>query len=126
MVYLHCGIDRIELLLHIIRKLGGHGTTADKLKEVAGDTKRSLKHPSHVEIIYEILRVRKIEERFKRGEVGMCHQIHYILLHLLIQSQIANMWSMSRTVAPAPRETRMKSPPSLLLSRPPSISRMVF
>ena len=64
-------IDRIELLLHIIRKLGGYGITADKLKEVAGDTKRSLKHPSHVEIIYEILRVRKMEERLERGEVGM-------------------------------------------------------
>ncbi|KAJ5576019.1 hypothetical protein N7535_002945 [Penicillium sp. DV-2018c] len=60
---------RIELLLHIIRKLGSYGITADKLKEVAGDTKRSLKHASHVEIIYEILRVRKMEERFERGEV---------------------------------------------------------
>ncbi|KAJ5573878.1 uncharacterized protein N7459_008305 [Penicillium hispanicum] len=60
---------RIELLLHIIRKLGAYGITADKLKEVAGDTKRSLKHASHVEIIYEILRVRKMEERFERGEV---------------------------------------------------------
>ncbi|KAJ6002066.1 hypothetical protein N7522_007293 [Penicillium canescens] len=60
---------RIELLLHIIRHLGSYGITADKLKEVAGDTKRSLKHPSHVEIIYEILRVRKMEERLERGEV---------------------------------------------------------
>ncbi|CAI7603221.1 unnamed protein product [Penicillium glandicola] len=60
---------RIELLLHIIRKLGAYGITADKLKDVAGDTKRSLKHASHVEIIYEILRVRKMEERFERGEV---------------------------------------------------------
>lgn len=57
------------LLIHIIRKLSAYGITADKLKEVAGDTKRSLKHPSHVEIIYEILRVRKMEERFERGEV---------------------------------------------------------
>ncbi|KAJ6094337.1 Protein of unknown function DUF2841 [Penicillium canescens] len=60
---------RIGLLLHIIRKLGPYGITADKLKDVAGDTKRSLKHPSNVEIIYEILRVRKMEERFERGEV---------------------------------------------------------
>ncbi|KAJ6164589.1 hypothetical protein N7470_003261 [Penicillium chermesinum] len=60
---------RIELLLHIIRNLSAYGITADKLKEVAGDTKRSLKHPSHVDIIYEILRVRKMEERFERGEV---------------------------------------------------------
>lgn len=67
--------DRIELLLHIIRKLGSHGITADKLKEVAGDTKRSLKHPSHVEIIFEILRVRKMEERLERGEVGMYQHI---------------------------------------------------
>ncbi|KAI3113248.1 hypothetical protein CBS147330_9870 [Penicillium roqueforti] len=61
---------RIELLLHIIRKLGSYGITADKLKDVAGDTKRSLKHASHVEIIYEILRVRRMEERFERGEIG--------------------------------------------------------
>ena len=60
--------DRIQLLLHIIRELGDHGITADKLKEVASDTKRSLKHPSHLEIILEILRVRKVEERYERGE----------------------------------------------------------
>lgn len=62
-------------MLHIIRKLGSHGITADKLKEVAGDTKRSLKHPSHVDIIFEILRVRKMEERYERGEVGMYQEI---------------------------------------------------
>ena len=62
--------ERIELLLHIICKLGSHGINADKLKEVAGDTKRSLQHPSHVEIIFEILRVRKLEERYGRGEVS--------------------------------------------------------
>lgn len=60
---------RIELLLHIIRKLGSYGITADKLKEVACDTKRSLKHPSHVDIILEVLRVRKMEERWERGEI---------------------------------------------------------
>ncbi|KAJ5495185.1 hypothetical protein N7539_000301 [Penicillium diatomitis] len=59
---------RIELLIYIIRA-GIRNATADRLKEVAGDTKRSLKHPSHIEIIYEILRVRKMEERFERGEV---------------------------------------------------------
>ncbi|KAJ5833525.1 hypothetical protein N7474_001836 [Penicillium riverlandense] len=69
---------RIELLLHIVRKLGNHGITADKLKEVAGDTKRSLKHPSHVEIIYEILRVRKMEERFERGEVD-ANMVVYVM-----------------------------------------------
>lgn len=56
-------------MLQITRKLGTYGITADKLKDVAGDTKQSLKHTSHVEIIYEILQVRKMEERFERGEV---------------------------------------------------------
>ncbi|KAJ5104845.1 hypothetical protein NUU61_002192 [Penicillium alfredii] len=69
---------RIELLLHIVRKLGNQGITADRLKEVAGDTKRSLKHPSHVEIIYEILRVRKMEERFERGEVD-ANMVVYVM-----------------------------------------------
>ena len=66
--------DRIELLIYLIRA-NIRDSNADKLKEVAGDTKRSLKHPSHIEIIYEILRVRKMEERFERGEVGMYCQI---------------------------------------------------
>ncbi|KAF3403911.1 Uncharacterized protein F1880_010277 [Penicillium rolfsii] len=61
---------RIKLLLHIIRELGYLGITAEKLKDVAGDTKRSLKPPSHVEIIYEILRVRKMEERYQKGEAS--------------------------------------------------------
>jgi hypothetical protein len=87
-------IDRIELLLHIVRKLGSHGITADKLKEVAGDTKRSLKHPSHVEIIYEILRVRKMEERFERGEVGM-YNAAACYGPLLTWTQMPTWWSMS-------------------------------
>lgn len=62
--------DRIKLLIHIIRKLGSYGITADKLMDVAGDTKRSLKHPSHIEIIHEILQVRRMEERFERGEIS--------------------------------------------------------
>ncbi|KAJ5110332.1 hypothetical protein NUU61_001589, partial [Penicillium alfredii] len=70
--------SRIELLLHIVRKLGSQGITADKLKEVAGDTKRSLKHPSNVEIIYEILRVREMEERFERGEVD-ANKVVYVM-----------------------------------------------
>ncbi|KAJ5507048.1 hypothetical protein N7527_009191 [Penicillium freii] len=68
----------IGLLLHIIRNLGSYGITADKLKDVAGETKRSLKHASEVEIIYEILRVRKMEERFERGEVD-ANMVVYIM-----------------------------------------------
>ncbi|KAJ5367191.1 hypothetical protein N7541_001132, partial [Penicillium brevicompactum] len=48
--------------------LGHYGITADKLRDVAQDTKRGLKDPSHVEIIDEILRVRRIEELFERGQ----------------------------------------------------------
>lgn len=95
--------DRIELLLHIIRKLGDYGITADKLKEVAGDTKRSLKHSSHVDIIYEILRVRKMEERFERGEVGMfCNRkiqcIHNILIFYADASMV--VYVMNRGPSP--------------------------
>ncbi|KAJ6117919.1 hypothetical protein N7523_005670 [Penicillium sp. IBT 18751x] len=61
--------ERIQLLLHIIRKLGDDRITTDKLKELAGDTKRSLTDPSHVAIIFEILRVRQIEQRYERGEI---------------------------------------------------------
>lgn len=66
-----CGLDRIKLLLHILRKLGGYGITADNLEEIVRDAKRDLKDPREVEIIYELLRVRKMEELFERGEVGM-------------------------------------------------------
>ncbi|KAJ5253828.1 Protein of unknown function DUF2841 [Penicillium chrysogenum] len=71
---------RIGLLLHIIRNLGSYGITADKLKDIVGDTKRILKRPSDIEIIYEILRVRKMEERFERGEVDANMVVHISLI----------------------------------------------
>lgn len=61
--------DRIDLLIHIIRDFGRKGITADKLKEVAIDTKRSLRNPFHMDIMFEILRVRKTEEDFQYGGV---------------------------------------------------------
>ncbi|KAJ5683078.1 hypothetical protein N7462_006243 [Penicillium macrosclerotiorum] len=60
---------RMELLLHMIRKLGSHNITTDKLMEAAGDTRSSLEYSSHIKIIYEILRVRRMEERFEREKV---------------------------------------------------------
>ncbi|KAJ5836584.1 hypothetical protein N7447_002610 [Penicillium robsamsonii] len=97
---------RIELLLHIIRKLGAYGITADKLKDVAGDTKRSLKHASHVEIIYEILRVRKMEERFERGEVD------------------ANMVVYTMNRGPSPKgDEEDDSTPSVTIEEPEHISQ---
>ncbi|KAJ6076860.1 hypothetical protein N7499_008841 [Penicillium canescens] len=70
--------DRIKLLLHIICELGSRGITADKLKEVARDTKRDLKHPTDIKIIYEILRVRETEERFERREVDD-NKVEYVM-----------------------------------------------
>ncbi|KAJ5882300.1 uncharacterized protein N7529_000972 [Penicillium soppii] len=58
--------DSIELFLHILRKLGCYGVTADILKEIA---KQNLWDSTYVQIIYELFRVRKIEERFERDEV---------------------------------------------------------
>lgn len=77
-----CGLDRIKLLLHILRKLGGYGITADNLEEIVRDAKRDLKDPREVEIIYELLRVRKMEELFERGEVGMSWVLPAIVLQL--------------------------------------------
>ncbi|KAJ5865291.1 uncharacterized protein N7529_007207 [Penicillium soppii] len=61
--------DRIKLLLYIMCELGEHGITADKLTEVAQSTSKKLKPKDSAEIIYEILRVRKLEEQYERGEV---------------------------------------------------------
>lgn len=56
--------------MHIIRNLGKYGITSDKLKEVAYDAKRQIKPPERMEILDEIFRVRKLEERLERQEVG--------------------------------------------------------
>ncbi|KAJ5301618.1 hypothetical protein N7508_006481 [Penicillium antarcticum] len=71
--------ERIKLLLHIIRNLGDRGITADKLKEVARETKRRLKHPSDFDIVDEILRVRKMEELLERGVVDANTAVVYIV-----------------------------------------------
>lgn len=41
------------------------------MEEIAKDAKQDLRDPEDVNIIYEVLRVRKIEEQFERGEIGM-------------------------------------------------------
>ncbi|KAJ6078844.1 hypothetical protein N7467_008597 [Penicillium canescens] len=68
---------RIKLLLYIIYELGSRGITANKLKEVARDTKRDLKHATDIKIIYKILRVRETEERFKRRKVNT-NKVEYV------------------------------------------------
>lgn len=51
------------------------GVTADLLEEAVGDTMRHLipedKAPEKAAILEEIIRVRKIEERYLRNEIGM-------------------------------------------------------
>ncbi|RAL02124.1 uncharacterized protein BO80DRAFT_40179 [Aspergillus ibericus CBS 121593] len=61
--------ERVELLVHIVRKLRKIGITADKLLEIAFDCRRQLKEQEKFSIIEEICKVRKLEERYERGEV---------------------------------------------------------
>ena len=65
------GIERLQLLIHIMRKLERYNVTSEKLKEVAQDSKRSLRDPEKLEEMEEMLKVRRLEERFERGEVGV-------------------------------------------------------
>ncbi|CAI7665243.1 unnamed protein product [Penicillium glandicola] len=62
--------QRIQLLRHTICKLGSYNITADALANVVNFTVPRLQDQSRARIIYEILRVRKMEERFEQGRVG--------------------------------------------------------
>ncbi|OOF92737.1 hypothetical protein ASPCADRAFT_152236 [Aspergillus carbonarius ITEM 5010] len=61
--------ERVELLVHIVRRLGRIGVTADKLLDIAFDCRRQLKEQEKFSIIEEIFKVRRLEERYERGEV---------------------------------------------------------
>ncbi|OJJ41556.1 hypothetical protein ASPWEDRAFT_271934 [Aspergillus wentii DTO 134E9] len=65
--------QRLRLLIHILRKLGKYNITSEKLQEVAHDAKRQIKPLDKLEILDEIFRVRKLEERYERGEVDSTH-----------------------------------------------------
>lgn len=67
--------------MHILRKLGDRGVTANMLKEIAHDTKKTLKGEG-IELLKEVFRVRKLEERYERGEVGK-HFISELYVSLL-------------------------------------------
>lgn len=70
----HIITERLRLLIHILRKLGRFNITSEKLQEVAQDSKRQLRPEESMEdkmeILNEIFKVRRLEERFERGEVG--------------------------------------------------------
>ncbi|KAL4784624.1 hypothetical protein BJX76DRAFT_356857 [Aspergillus varians] len=65
--------QRLRLLIHILRKLGRFSITSEKLQEVAQDSKRQLRPEESMEekmeILNEIFKVRRLEERFERREV---------------------------------------------------------
>ncbi|KAL3452849.1 hypothetical protein BJX65DRAFT_302759 [Aspergillus insuetus] len=65
--------QRLQLLVHILRKLGKFDITAEKLEDISQDCKRSLKPEDSIDekmdILTEIFKVRKQEERFERGEI---------------------------------------------------------
>lgn len=63
-------IERVALLVHILRKLDSSGITPEKLQEVAHDARRQLKPPEKIEIFDEIFRVRRKEQQYERGEIG--------------------------------------------------------
>lgn len=62
---------RVKLLVHIIQQLLPIGITADRLQQVANDIRRQIKPPEKVEILDELFRVRRLEEKFQQKKVGM-------------------------------------------------------
>lgn len=65
---------RLKLLVHLVQNLLPMGITAEMLEDAADDTRRHLQPEDQrairALIVDEIFRVRKIEERFERNEIG--------------------------------------------------------
>ena len=55
--------------MHILRHVPD--ASSDRLRKVAHESKKSLQDGG-IEILDEILRVRRVEEKYERNEVGMC------------------------------------------------------
>ncbi|KAG2416140.1 hypothetical protein HFD88_007332 [Aspergillus terreus] len=70
--------QRIRLLIHIVRKLGKFGITPDKLQEVAYDSKRQLRPTTKIEVLDEIFKVRRMEERYERGEIDATTMVYVV------------------------------------------------
>lgn len=67
----------MTLLVHITHRLGHLGITADKLEEVANDTRRQLHPPQRIDLLSHAFRVRRLEEAFERGERGKRPKIDF-------------------------------------------------
>ncbi|RHZ54251.1 uncharacterized protein CDV56_107719 [Aspergillus thermomutatus] len=65
--------QRLRLLIHILRKLGGRGITCGELQEVAGDYRRQLLPKEEIgmkmKILNNIFKVRRLEEQYEREEI---------------------------------------------------------
>ena len=62
--------ERIELLWCLLHEIPKEmGISVDQLEEAGREAARQLK-PQHREILEEIYRVRRFEERYERGEIG--------------------------------------------------------
>lgn len=72
--------DRVQLLVHLVQNLLPMGITADLFEESVGDVRRHLVPQSKAEekaaMLEEIIRVRKIEERYLRNEIGMYRELY--------------------------------------------------
>ncbi|KAL4947397.1 hypothetical protein BDW69DRAFT_117591 [Aspergillus filifer] len=72
--------ERLKLMIHLISKPTNPGITANKLHEIARDNKRSLKPEKDKdekwEILDEIFKVRKMQEKFERGEVDASTRVY--------------------------------------------------
>lgn len=63
-------LERILLLIHILRELGeSHDVTAEKLRDAGQDVRRSISPPERLQILDEVYSVRHMEERYLRGEI---------------------------------------------------------
>ncbi|GAM36073.1 hypothetical protein TCE0_018r04877 [Talaromyces pinophilus] len=71
---------RVKLLVHLVQNLLPMGITADLLEEAVGDTRRHLvpedKAEAKAAMLDEIIRVRKIEERYLRNEIDGTTQVY--------------------------------------------------
>lgn len=63
-------LERIQLLIHILRELGeSHDVSAERLRDAGQDVRRSISPPERLQILDEIYSVRHMEERYLRGEI---------------------------------------------------------
>ncbi|KAK2761183.1 hypothetical protein FQN54_001704 [Arachnomyces sp. PD_36] len=62
--------ERIRLLIHLFRELGrSYNFPANKLREAEEEARRQLKCPQRAAILEEIIRIRRREESYERGEM---------------------------------------------------------